>query len=267
MKEDNLNKLKKIAFAIAFILSCFNMNSNHLSGYLGGHGTKFLIFKFSAVIIFMIILTCINKSNIAFISKLVKITLWTMTPVVIFDYFVTKFSGSQFLIKVWWLAFIVVACATVFLTITFLKPKDYNAFYYDFWKGLTPIYIFTLILCFIRIPGSGVSANLKLGNGTFLLLKTLIEHPDVDTEIHIIFFGNILVFLPLSFVISSFIKKIKPYQLSIIGLIAPFIAEGYQYFLKCGDVDIDDIVLNWLGYFIGMGIYYIIKKRLLTKSE
>ncbi|MBR7061108.1 MAG: VanZ family protein, partial [Eubacterium sp.] len=157
--------------------------------------------------------------------------------------------------------------ATVFLAATIMKPKEYKEFFYDFWLGFTPIYLFAIYISFIRTPFTKLSVNMKLGQGTFLMLKAIIKNPRIDFEPYLIFFGNLIIFLPLPFILSAVLKKIKPYQLALTGFAAPFLVEGYQFFLKCGDVDIDDIVLNWLGYFIGLGLYLIIKKRLLTKSE
>ena len=261
-------KASKILFALVFILSCLTMNSSEFKGYNGSHGTAFLFLKFAVVIIFVLWATLENLKNIDFISKTVNITLLVITPILIFDYYVTQFSGNQFLYRVWWIAFIMIASATVFLTLTFRNNTYYKRFYYSFWKSLTPLYIFTLIIGFLRIPNTSLTTNFKPGQGTFLMLKAIINNPGIDFEPYLLFFGNIIIFLPLPLILSAFFKKIKPYQLVLIGLTAPFLAEGYQYFFKCGDVDIDDIILNWLGFFIGLALEQVIKKRLLTdKSE
>ena len=265
--ETEKAKASKIMFALVFILSCLTMNSSEFNGYNGSHGTAFMFFKFAMIIVFVIWASLENLKNTEFISKTVNITLLVITPILIFDYYVTQISGNQFLYRVWWIAYIITASAAVFLTLTAFKAEEYNKFYYSFWKCFTPLYTFTLYIGFLRTPNTGFSYNLKPGNGTFLMLKAILKKPNIDFEPYLLFFGNIIIFLPLPFIISAFFKKIKPYQLALIGFAAPFIVEGYQFFLKCGDVDVDDVILNWLGYFIGMGIYLIIKKRLLTESE
>ncbi|MBQ9530730.1 MAG: VanZ family protein [Eubacterium sp.] len=267
MKESTKTKLQESFFGIAFILSCFTMNSDNLGGYWESNGMPKIMLRYLLIFVFLTFLTIINKTNFSFISKFVKYTLFGITPLVIFDYYVTEFSGGQFLYRVWWISYIIIAAATVFSVATIIKPKEYKCFYYEFWQGFLPIYLFTLFICFLRTPFTSLTTNYIIGNGTLLMLKAIIRNPHIDFEPYLIFFGNVIIFIPLPFILSAFLKKIKPYQLVLIGLITPFIVEGYQYFLKCGDVDIDDIILNWLGYFIGMGIYLIIKKRLLTKSE
>ena len=266
MKETTKTKLKEALFGIAFILSCFTMNSDHLGGYWKSGGMPKIMLRYILIFAFLTVLTIINKANFSFISKFVKYTLWAITPLVIFDYYVTEFSGGQFLYRVWWISYIIVASGTVFLSATIIKPKKYKVFYYDFWQGFIPIYLFTLYICFLRTPFTSLTTNYKLGNGTFLMLKAIIKNPHIDFEPYLIFVGNVIIFLPLPFILSALFKKIKPYQLALIGFAVPFIVEGYQYFLKCGDVDIDDVILNWLGFVIGLFIQQIIKKRLLTEK-
>jgi glycopeptide antibiotics resistance protein len=260
-------KASKILFALVFILSCLTMNSSEFKGYNGScHGTAFMFFKFAMIIIFVSWATLENLNNVEYITKTVSITLLTITPILIFDYYVTQISGNQLLYRVWWIAYIMTAGITVFLTLTIFKANNFKYFYYVFWKSFTPLYFFTLIIEFLRKPGVGLTTNYKLFNGTFIMLKAIIKNPNINFEPYLLFFGNIIIFIPLPLILSAFLKKIKPYQLILIGLAVPFIVEGYQYVFKCGDVDIDDIVLNWFGYFIGMILYLIIKKRLLEKE-
>ena len=267
LSESNKTKASKILFALVFVLSCLTMNSSEFEGYNGSHGTAFMFFKFAMIILFVFWASLENLNNIEFVTKTVCLTLLIITPILIFDYYVTQISGNQFLYRVWWIAYIMTASATVFLALTIFNRKGYSRFYYTFWKSFTPIYLFTLYIGFLRMPNTRFSYNLKPGNGTFLMLKAIIKNPSIDFEPYLLFFGNVIIFLPLPFILSAFFKNVKTYQLAIIGFLSPFIAEGYQYLFKCGDVDIDDVILNWLGFFIGLLIQQIIKKRLLTESE
>lgn len=260
-------KASKILFALVFILSCLTMNSSELNGYNGNHSTLFLFIKFALIIVFLIFVSLINRGNTDFVTKSVCLTLLIVTPVLIFDYYVTKISGIQFLYRVCWIAYIMVAAATVFLVLTMIKPKNYKNFYYSFFRSFSPLYMFTLYIGFLRKPNTGFSYNFKLGKGTFPLLLYIIKYPKANFEYYLIFFGNIIIFFPLPFILSAVFTKMKTYQAVLIGMAAPFIVEGYQYLFKCGNVDIDDVVLNWLGFFIGLAIQQIIKKRLLTENE
>ena len=267
MKESSKEKIKEILFCIVFILSCLTTDSDKLPLNYSSESIEFIILKFFLIILSLFIVTYINKNNVEFIAEFVKPTILIITVLLIIDFYTVHISGSQFLYRVWWIAYIIVAGTVVFITLSIYKPRNYELFYYNFWKSLTPLYLFSLYLCFIRKPFTGLSTNFKLGQGTFIYMKVILTGNCHGFEAYLLLFGNLIILLPLPFILSAFFKKIKPCQLALTGFAAPFIIEGYQYFLKCGNVDIDDVVLNWLGYFIGFGIYLIIKKRLLTKSE
>jgi glycopeptide antibiotics resistance protein len=169
---------------------------------------------------------------------------------------VTNLSGSQFLFRVWWIASIFTAEGTLFLSVLINKPskKDYALFYKKFWYGFTPLYLFVLIICFLRFPSTTRTINVIPGSGTFLMLKAFINNVNVSFEAPLIFFGNLLIFVPLPFILSAFFKKLKPYQIILIGIIFPILVESYQYIFRCGDVDVDDLILNWIGFFIGLAV-------------
>jgi glycopeptide antibiotics resistance protein len=232
-------------------------------GYLKNQGTHFIFFRLGLIFVFVAIATIINRKNVSFISKLEPIAVSVITALLIFDYYVTHLSGSQFLYRVWWIISIFVAELTLFFTLSVIKCDDYKLFYKSFWWGFTPLYLFTLIICFLRNPFGVRTVNTQLFNGTFLMLKAFINNPSGSFEAPLIFFGNVFVFVPLSFILFNSFKRIKPYQVIIVGIIAPIVVEGYQYILSCGDVDIDDLILNWFGFFIGMLIQRIINKKRL----
>lgn len=67
--------------------------------------------------------------------------------------------------------------------------------------------------------------------------------------------GNMLMFLPYGFFISYYLKNKKPWLTLILTLIASFAIELVQ--MVIGRVfDIDDIMLNLLGGYLGYLLYY-----------
>lgn len=263
MENINLSRISKLFFALTLVLSCLTMNSDHLKGYMGSQGTPFIIFRLALIFSFMLIATIMCKAEIKFITKFEPIAVIIITALLIFDYLVTHISGSQFLFRVWWMTSIFMAELTLYLGISITKvdKDDYKAFNKRFWIGFLPLYIFILIICFVRNPvGDNLSVNMHLGQGTFLMLKAFLNDINVSFEAPLIFFGNLLIFIPLSFIIKAIFSKIKPHTMLLIGTVIPFIVEGYQYIFSCGDVDIDDIVLNLAGFYIGAIISTIIYK-------
>jgi glycopeptide antibiotics resistance protein len=78
----------------------------------------------------------------------------------------------------------------------------------------------------------------------------MIDNIQVSFEAPLIFFGNL----------SAVSNKLTPPKIMIIGFITPFLAEGYQFIFKCGQVDVDDIVLNFGGFMIAYLVYILIYK-------
>ena len=264
--DNDKAKANRFLFALAFVFSCLTMNSNYLPGYYAQKSTFLVILRFVLIFVFMFAITLLNRKDSIFISKFVPITTLIITALLIFDRRVTQISGNQFLYGALWIAYIATANITVLLALAVSKASDYEKILRNTWMGLTLLYFYTLKICFLRKPGTSLSINLKLFNGTFPLLKHIINHPGTDFEYYMIFFGNIVIFFPLAFIVYAIFNNIKSYQLMLIGLAAPFLVEGYQYIFKCGNVDIDDVILNWTGFFIGFIILQIIKKRLLENE-
>lgn len=71
--------------------------------------------------------------------------------------------------------------------------------------------------------------------------------------------GNMLMFLPYGFFISYYLKNKKPWLTLILTVIASFAIELVQ--MVIGRVfDIDDILLNLLGGYLGYLMYYCLGK-------
>ncbi len=71
--------------------------------------------------------------------------------------------------------------------------------------------------------------------------------------------GNVLVFSPLGYFLPMLFKKTKKVRYTMLfSLIISLIYESLQYILYLGSADIDDVILNLLGAFIGFGFYKII---------
>ncbi len=89
----------------------------------------------------------------------------------------------------------------------------------------------------------------------------------IDYELIFLFLGNIAIFLPLGIFASAFIKN--KFILISVPVVISFVIELSQYFLGNGHPDIDDFILNVLGFYLGI----LIKKALdllvnkLTKGQ
>lgn len=69
----------------------------------------------------------------------------------------------------------------------------------------------------------------------------------------ILFFGNILCFMPLGFLLAR--RKWGFAACALAGLSLSLAIEGGQYLLGSGLSEIDDLILNTLGAMAGYGAY------------
>lgn len=73
--------------------------------------------------------------------------------------------------------------------------------------------------------------------------------------------GNVLFFTALVIVLLGITKRCKFFWGICLPVSISVSMEFYQYFFKCGDPDIDDVILNTVGAILGCVIYkFIIEK-------
>lgn len=246
-----IRKIEYIAFIIVFTLSCFTMSRQRTGGYFYYNNLKFQIFKMTVVFLGVLLITIINRSNCTKTSIYSSAAINFTIVVYTFDYFVTKFSGEISFFRLWWLSTIFVACFAYYTGCHFYKTDDIRFYTRRFWISFTPVYIISFFIIFIRTPSNNLTTNFKIGGGMLKFIPYLAENIG-DSEILFNVLGNLLFFIPIPFIIKALFKKIKNYGVILTGALIPFFVEGYQYIFKCGDVDVDDIVVNLCGFLIGL---------------
>ena len=261
----SLEKFGKAAYIILYLLCCSMMSSNKLNSLWGTAGyTLFIYFKLILVFCVMFTATLCIKEYADFIGKTIMFCTAGVGILFGIDYYTLKISGTIFLYSVWWIAAIVMSALGVFVACALsIKKKEYPLLFKRFVYGITPLYAITVIICFLRIPANNLSTNFIPLAGTFQMLKAFLKNPSGDFEAPLLFFGNIFIFTPLPIIIKGYFPKLKNKNMLLIGILTPFFVEGYQYIFKCGDVDIDDLITNFIGFMIGLGIYKLIEKKKL----
>lgn len=74
--------------------------------------------------------------------------------------------------------------------------------------------------------------------------------------------GNILAFVPLGLFLPAFFKDKKKGKKSVIlGFVLVMIVELIQGITKVGSCDVDDILLNMLGIFLGIFLFFFFIKE------
>lgn len=245
------DKIKYILFIVTYILSCLTISTDQFGGYLGYSDTDKLLIKFALVFFFVLTVTLINRKQQDKITEFSGIFLNVLLLFFLFDYFVTNISGSSSYYRMWWLSTIFIANAGLYIGLSVSRQENFKRISRRFWLSFLPTYIVSFLLVFARRPNTYFEVNLKFGNGLISYLDYMISHFHGNTWPLFNFVGNVVFFIPISFLLKAVFTKIKPYQIFMIGIIAPFCVEGYQYIFKCGSVDIDDIVFNLTGFIAG----------------
>ncbi|MGE8535647.1 MAG: VanZ family protein [Chryseobacterium sp.] len=125
---------------------------------------------------------------------------------------------------------------------------------------IVPYTLFLLYLMFLGMGRFQYEENLLTLEPVFSTIK-FIQGPNKMIDIVMIVLGNIIMFIPFGFLgwIFPDLKKLKPLIFSFISCIV--IVEALQYFTRMGIFEVDDIILNTFGVYLGWEFYRIFEKR------
>ena len=94
--------------------------------------------------------------------------------------------------------------------------------------------------------------------------KTIVQYATANYNRNIIvtnLLGNILAFMPMGFLLPLIWKKLSGFLHVLVSAAAvSILIEAFQYISGAGSADIDDVILNTVGGFLGYGLYYCLKK-------
>ncbi len=174
---------------------------------------------------------------------------------------------------------VAVVWGTVFLIVLVLRlvlpyTDNYSEFRSDFTlflrrasKGFIIFYAFVLLYCFVlqRSPQTQSGVNLI----PFNMIMTYISSSTSLYERLFYFTGNFLCFFPFGFLFKVFKKDRDILKTVLLPIVLSLLIEVSQFLLKNGNLDVDDVLLNSLGFYVGYFICIAFDKirQLITKSE
>ena len=118
------------------------------------------------------------------------------------------------------------------------------------------------------IKGERFRYNLKLGNE---IKRFWYNRQSLGLRVTLVnIVGNVITFMPFGFILPMLTKK-KVYKnvitVTMLTALFSFIIEAIQLNYKIGAFDVDDILLNTIGGFLGCIIYHICNTiRVLLKK-
>lgn len=170
------------------------------------------------------------------------------------------------------MVFIVMIVVTAYQRFKAFRKKDaetteqYGNFYSVASGSFTVFYIIVLIYCFfiIRIPGgTRTTPNFD----PLDVFKVTFFSGKLDYERLILFFGNIAIFVPLGYLLCH---RFNRGGMRIILVLLPAVLssaiEFSQYYFGMGHPDIDDVILNIIGFYIGVLIKILFDKVFALKK-
>lgn len=261
-----LNTVFTVILAVAFPFGCISSSYPSFNGYFGFHSLKYTFLRYVIIAVVLIILTVLSRNSYKFLTYYIPICTTIITLVGAFDHFAFGKYLYNYAHLLWFCAAVCVANAAVFIGATISFKEYYEKFYYYFWYAFSLLYFLILRVAFVRDVGTLRRLNLKLFSGTMKFIRSILENPTEDAYTGLVVFGNLLILLPLPFILLSIFRK--PHHISMIsfGFIIPIIIESLEYFYKSGTADIDDLVLNWTGFIIGYIIMLLIYGRRIKEK-
>lgn len=158
-------------------------------------------------------------------------------------------------------------CIIYFIVKLLIKHKDtdYIADYSRFIKNTTVCfiiyYIIILIYCFIMVRSK--SAERPVPNLIpFKMITETFSSGSLDYELFFLFLANIFIFLPLGIFVPA-VTTNKTFLL-LFPVVLSIGIELSQYFIGNGHPDIDDVILNIFGFYLGI-LFKIIVDLILKK--
>lgn len=126
---------------------------------------------------------------------------------------------------------------------------------------IVPYTLFLLYLMFLGMGRFQYEENLITVEPFFSTLK-FIQGTHRTIDIVTIVLGNVLMFIPFGFLgwVIPELRKLKPLLFGFISCIV--IVEALQYFTRMGIFEVDDIILNTFGVYIGWVLRRFLDRKL-----
>ena len=144
--------------------------------------------------------------------------------------------------------------------------RQYKKFQKITFSAFIVYYLLLLVYCFFLVRGKGEMNTENINLVPFTIIRILKE-TNFDYEYSMFFLGNIAMFMPMGVIVSAlFKKKCRALQFAIPFIISIGI-EVSQLLLGNGHPDIDDVILNVTGYYLGFAAKLLLDKFVFLASK
>ena len=134
----------------------------------------------------------------------------------------------------------------VFLLVIYLAFLSWRMFFYAYGS-------------IFRISGRAYQYNIIPLRTIYSLITNYSKYGFIVWAYNL--FGNVVVFMPLGFLLASLLKKRSSLKRTLaFSFFIILFAESMQLIMRVGVFDVDDMVLNLIGCFIGYFVHGILVK-------
>lgn len=167
------------------------------------------------------------------------------------------------------LIFVVMFISILYYVIRLLNKKnnqDYKNSYKIFIKNtlrcLLVYYVIILFYCFYLVR----NITFEHSEPNLIPFKVItFSLNSIDYELLFLLLGNIAIFFPLGVLVSSLTSN--KYINILLPIVLSISIEVSQYILGNGHPDIDDVILNVIGYYLGIIIRIILDRIVYIASD
>lgn len=147
-----------------------------------------------------------------------------------------------------WPMLVIIAVITISLRIAYLIKKNKKIVLY---QDLLYLIFIMYVLCLFHVV---TFQDINFGGSNFIPFKEIFRYELFSPKFIKNIMGNVMLFIPFGFFISYILKSKKMWYPVILTIIVSSTIETVQYYI--GRIfDIDDIILNLLGGFLGFLLY------------
>lgn len=136
--------------------------------------------------------------------------------------------------------------------------KDYMRFFKDASGVFLVFYGCVLLYCFAlqRAPGGESGMNLI----PFSMIFSYISSASFAYESIFYLIGNLLCFFPFGFYYRIYKARFDVVRLILLPVVLSLLIEISQILFGMGDFDVDDIIMNAFGFYVGYALSFLLDK-------
>ena len=153
-------------------------------------------------------------------------------------------------IRLSWPTLVIILAIVIIMRVTmYLKGERHRIILHE--EIFKLFFIAYLLILFQLVTSQDIQAY----KGTNLIpFREILRYEPGTTAFYKQVIGNIIMFIPLGYFMSSFCKIRELGTITIVSLLSSFVIEGVQHFIG-RSFDVDDIILNVVGGIIGFLLY------------